>query len=124
MSFRKKNKQAEAEEEDMKISHAKGSKGAEEAPAQQAEQPQQAEQSQQQAEQSQQTDEETTEDQPSSDEEEDDDDSEPVPDGTTAEILQWAGDDQDKAQRALDKEQADQKPRPGLTRGLKKILEK
>jgi hypothetical protein len=47
---------------------------------------------------------------------------EPVPDGTSAEVLQWVGDDQGKAQRALDKEQADDKPRVGLTGELEKIL--
>jgi hypothetical protein len=51
------------------------------------------------------------------------DDSEPVPEGTTAEILRWVGNDQGRAQRALDKEQAEEKPRTGLTGELKQILE-
>ena len=45
-----------------------------------------------------------------------------VPDGTTAEILQWVGDDKEKAQAALDKENADEKPRKGLTGELEEIL--
>jgi hypothetical protein len=49
---------------------------------------------------------------------------EPVPAGTTAEILAWVGDDKERAQRALDKEQADDKPRAGLTGELKEVLEK
>lgn len=118
MSFRKKNRKAE--EEDMKISRARGSKGAEQQPQQTAE-PQQAAQSQQAAQPQEQAEAQQTEEGQSSDDEEDDSGSEQVPAGTTAEILQWVGDDKDKAQRALDKEQAGDKPRPGLTRGLKKI---
>ena len=48
-------------------------------------------------------------------------DNEP-PDGTSAEVLDWVGDDQERAQAALDKEQADEKPRSGLTEDLQKIL--
>ena len=47
---------------------------------------------------------------------------EPVPDGTTAEILAWVGGDPDRAQRALDKEQTSDRPRSGLTGELNKIL--
>jgi hypothetical protein len=46
-----------------------------------------------------------------------------VPDGTTAEILQWVGDDKERAQQALDKENADESPRKGLTGELEKKLE-
>lgn len=45
-----------------------------------------------------------------------------VPEGTTAEILDWVGDDLDRAQRALDTEQANERPRVGLTSELNKIL--
>jgi hypothetical protein len=45
-----------------------------------------------------------------------------VPEGTTAEILAWVGDDQDRAQQALDAENKDEKPRTGLTGELNKIL--
>jgi hypothetical protein len=45
-----------------------------------------------------------------------------VPEGTTAEILAWVGDDQERAQAALDAEQASDKPRVGLTGELEKIL--
>lgn len=46
-----------------------------------------------------------------------------VPDGTTAEVLQWVGDDKERAQKALDKEQAEESPRVGLTGELEKTLE-
>jgi hypothetical protein len=46
-----------------------------------------------------------------------------VPEGTTAEILAWVGDDKDRAQRALDTENADEKPRKGLTGDLEALLE-
>lgn len=46
-----------------------------------------------------------------------------VPDGTTAEVLAWVGDDEARAQAALDKENADESPRKGLTSELEKILE-
>jgi len=66
--------------------------------------------------------EETSDEQQSEEDEDKSDDSEPVPDGTTAEILRWVGDDQGRAQRALDKEQAEDRPRSGLTGELKQIL--
>jgi hypothetical protein len=111
--------------DDMKISRAKEQGSDQQAQAQQpqqAEQPQQSEQAQPQQAESQQTEEQKPEEEQSSDDEEDD--SEPVPDGSTAEILQWVGDDHDRAQRALDKEQADDRPRTGLVGGLNKILGK
>ena len=46
-----------------------------------------------------------------------------VPDGTTAEVLAWVGDDKERAQAALDKENADESPRKGLTGELEKLLE-
>lgn len=138
MSFRKKHKEAK-EAEDVKISRAKDSQrdknksAAEqatpspqsqrrtEAPAQQSGQ----ESGQpEQAEQAEQDDEQPEEETPQAEDEDDQSaDSTPVPDGTTAEIVQWVGDDKDRAQRALDKEQSHQKPRPGLTKELKKVLE-
>jgi len=45
-----------------------------------------------------------------------------VPEGTTAEILQWVGDDKEKAQAALDKENAEERPRKGLTGELEELL--
>lgn len=86
--------------EDMvKIAHAKGSKGAtKEAPP--APEP-------------------VAEEQPQVEEEQVE---EEVPEGTTAEILGWVGDDQDRAQAALDKEEEDDSPRKGLTSELSKIL--
>jgi hypothetical protein len=47
---------------------------------------------------------------------------EPVPEGTAAEILEWVEGDIDRAQAALDAEQAKDKPRVGLTADLEKIL--
>ena len=44
------------------------------------------------------------------------------PDGTSKEVLDWVGDDQARAQAALDKEQANEKPRVGLTEDLEKLL--
>ena len=43
------------------------------------------------------------------------------PDGTSKEVLDWVGDDQARAQAALDKEQANEKPRVGLSEDLEKI---
>lgn len=45
-----------------------------------------------------------------------------VPSGTVPEILTWVGDDVDRAERALDKEKADKKPRKGLVSQLEEIL--
>lgn len=46
-----------------------------------------------------------------------------VPSGTTKEVLAWVGEDKDRAQRALDKEKADKKPRTGLTKELEELLD-
>lgn len=45
-----------------------------------------------------------------------------VPTGTAPEILTWVGDDKEKAQKALDVEKADEKPRKGLVSELEKLL--
>ena len=45
------------------------------------------------------------------------------PQGTTAEILRWVGDDRGRAQSALDAEQSHDRPRTGLVDELKKSLE-
>lgn len=45
-----------------------------------------------------------------------------VPDGTTKEILSWVGDDKERAQAALDKENASSKPRSTLVDDLEKKL--
>lgn len=45
-----------------------------------------------------------------------------VPNGTTREILSWAGDDKERAQAAIDKEAADEHPRKGLIAELRKRL--
>jgi hypothetical protein len=135
MSFRKKHREAEkAEGEDVKIAHAKDSQGAKKKSAQEQSSEQQSVQqtgqqanqqseSGQSSEQSAEQESEETDDEQSPAEEEDDDSAEPVPDGTTAEILRWVGDDKRRAQRALDKEHGDEKPRAGLTGELKKIVE-
>jgi hypothetical protein len=133
MSFRKKNKQAEGD--DVKVVHAKGSKGeqqqsakdqsSEQAAAQTTGQ-QAGQESGQPPAQAEEAQEAQADEQSTPDDEEDDESSapaEPVPDGTTAEILRWVGDDKKRAQAALDKEQADDRPRHGLTGELKKILE-
>jgi hypothetical protein len=140
MSFRHKDKQenqqepqqATAEGDDVKVVHEKDSKqdkspkdqSSEQAAAQQTTGQQAGQESgQPQA----QTEEATSGEQSTPDEDEDDDSSaptEPVPDGTTAEILHWVGEDRQRAQAALDKEQADDRPRGGLTGELKKILGK
>jgi len=118
-------------EDMMRVSHAKDSQtGKSEQPsaAQQSVDSSQEQTGQQSGQESgqppEQDTEETTEEQQASEDEDEDSsaDAEPVPDGTTAEILHWVGDDQDRAQRALDKEQADDRPRAGLTGELKKIL--
>lgn len=45
-----------------------------------------------------------------------------VPTGTVSEITDWVGDDKAKAQRALDAENANSKPRKTLVEDLEKIL--
>jgi hypothetical protein len=47
---------------------------------------------------------------------------EAVPDGSTADVLEWVGDDQDKARRAIEAEQGKEKPRTGLLRELNEKL--
>jgi hypothetical protein len=47
---------------------------------------------------------------------------EPVPTGTTAEVLAWVGDDKDRAHRALETEQASSSPRRGLVSELERKL--
>ena len=46
-----------------------------------------------------------------------------VPKGTTKEILEWVGDDKDRAQQALDAEEADDSPRKTLVHDLNKKLD-
>lgn len=46
-----------------------------------------------------------------------------VPVGTLPEILSWVGDDVERAQRALDKELEDSKPRKGLVAKLSEMVE-
>jgi hypothetical protein len=101
-------------EEDMQVSHAKGSKGAEK---QKADEEAQTQQTPAETPAEAASPEELA---PEGDEVQADDE---VPEGTTAEILAWVGDDQDRAQRALDKENADDKPRTGLTGELEKKLD-
>lgn len=48
--------------------------------------------------------------------------SEPVPEGTTAEIMDWVGDDADRAQRALDAENENDKPRKTLVSQLENMI--
>ena len=45
-----------------------------------------------------------------------------VPVGTSAEIQDWVGDDLDRAQRALDKENENAQPRKGLVKHLETML--
>lgn len=45
-----------------------------------------------------------------------------VPTGTSAEIAEWAGDDKDRAQRALDTENENPQPRKGLVKQLEAVL--
>lgn len=122
MSFRHKNREAEAEEEDVRVSHAKDSQTPDQKSAQEQSSEQQA--PQQADQESGQPTEQTSEekDDETSPSEEEEEDAEPVPVGTTAEILQWVASDKDRAQRALDKEQSNDKPRGGLTGELRKIL--
>lgn len=47
-----------------------------------------------------------------------------VPDGTTKEVLEWVGDDKDRASLALQKEQDHDDPRKGVVEKLTKLLEK
>ncbi len=46
-----------------------------------------------------------------------------VPSGTVPEILSWVGEDKDRAQKALDAEKDDDKPRKGLVKSLEEILD-
>lgn len=48
-------------------------------------------------------------------------DPEAVPEGPAAEILRWVGDDAERAQKALDAEEAGQQ-RVGLTKKLKELV--
>jgi len=132
MSFRHKDREAEGD--DVKVAYEKDSKQGkpeEQSSGQQASQQTTEQQSGQESGQpAGQTDEQQSEQQQSSDDEDDDksdesdeSDDEPVPDGTTAEILRWVGDDKGRAVRALEKERADSRPRAGLTGELTKILE-
>jgi hypothetical protein len=144
MSFRNKDKkgkkskqestQETTEGDDVEVVHAKDSqtqhKSAKDQSSEQAARQQtSAQQSGQESGQPPaQTNEQTSDEQQTSDGDEDEDDdssddAEPVPDGTTAEILRWVGGDKKRAQAALDKEQADDRPRHGLTGELKKVLE-
>jgi hypothetical protein len=122
MSFRKKHREAKGAgvqvvtEQDSKQEHA-------EAQSEQQPAAQPAQQSGQEAGQPPEQSNETSAEQPSSEDKDDtSDDAEPVPDGTTAEILRWVGDDKGRAVRALEKERADDRPRAGLTGELNKIL--
>lgn len=47
---------------------------------------------------------------------------EPVPKGTSAEVMDWVGGDEDRAQQAYDAELATSKPRKGLLDELEEIL--
>jgi hypothetical protein len=132
VSFRKKDKKATEEDEDMKVVHAEDSQKQYEKSDQVQSQRRTDQTTGQQSGQesgeptnmgSESEEELKREDSGDGDSEDDSDDSEPVPDGTTAEILKWVGDDKKRAQAALDKEQAEEKPRTGLTGELKQILE-
>jgi len=46
-----------------------------------------------------------------------------VPVGTSAEIQDWVGDDKERAQRALDKENENANPRKGLVKHLESMLD-
>lgn len=48
---------------------------------------------------------------------------EPVPTGTSKEVLAWVGDDKERAQRALDAEKSNTKPRVTLVNELTEIIE-
>ena len=45
-----------------------------------------------------------------------------LPDGTSKEVLDWVGDDTDRASAALEREQADPQPRKTLVAALKKLV--
>ena len=45
-----------------------------------------------------------------------------VPSGSAKEVLDWVGDDKDRAQRAYDAEQAKDEPRKGLSSDLEDLL--
>lgn len=45
-----------------------------------------------------------------------------TPTGTTKEILEWVGDDPERAQRALDAELASDKPRKTLVEPLEELI--
>jgi len=49
--------------------------------------------------------------------------SETVPDGTIKEVLDWVGDDKDRAKAAVDAESNTDDPRPSLIKKLEKVLE-
>jgi hypothetical protein len=128
VSFRKKNREAEqaeqAKEEDVKV--VKESKGKDKSASESSQQPEQVPDQQSGQESGQppaQSDAQSDEQSDGDGDDDKSDDAEPVPAGTTAEILRWVGGDKQRAQRALDKEQAEEKPRGGLTGELKRILE-
>lgn len=45
-----------------------------------------------------------------------------VPQGTVPEVMTWVGDDKERAQKALDAEQANERPRKGLVSSLEELL--
>ena len=51
-------------------------------------------------------------------------DPEEVPTGTTPEVLTWVGDDSERAQKALDVELDNDKPRKGLVEQLAEMVNK
>lgn len=46
-----------------------------------------------------------------------------VPAGTVKEILTWVGEDPERAQKALDEETANEKPRKGLVESLSELID-
>ena len=46
-----------------------------------------------------------------------------VPSGTVPEVLTWVGDDVERAQKALDEEVANDKPRKGLVAQLQEMID-
>lgn len=50
------------------------------------------------------------------------DDSNVVPEGTVKEVLEWVGEDKDRAQAALDAENATDEPRKSLIKELGEVL--
>lgn len=48
---------------------------------------------------------------------------EPVPEGTVSEIMRWVGEDVERAKRALEVEQAHEKPRKSLVEQLNERLD-